>query len=84
MKVIIVTEIASMQRAGEPSLAFYYFKLLRARHIDVWMICQERVREELRKAFADEDFQKIHFIEPTWLQKSFGKSNLYCPLELES
>lgn len=68
MKVIIVTENASMQRAGEPSLAFYYFKLLRTRHIDVWMVCHVRVREELREAFADEDFQKIHFIEPTWLQ----------------
>lgn len=69
MKVIIFTEIASLQRAGKPSLAFYYFKLLRSRHIDVWMVCQERVREELRKTFTDEDFQKIHFIGPTWLQK---------------
>lgn len=69
MKVIIVTEIASMQRAGEPSLAFYYFKLLRSRHVDVWMVCHALVREELRKAFPDEEFQKIHFIELTWLQK---------------
>ncbi|HLO46992.1 MAG TPA: glycosyltransferase family 4 protein [Kamptonema sp.] len=68
MRVAIVTGNASMRMGGEASLPFYYFKLMLDRGIDVWMICHDRVREELREAFRDEHFQKIRFVEDTGLQ----------------
>jgi glycosyltransferase involved in cell wall biosynthesis len=68
MRVVIVAENVSMRMGGEAALPFYYFKLLRARYVDVWMVCHARVREELREAFPNEDFQKISFVEDTWVQ----------------
>lgn len=79
MRVVIVTENASMRMAGEASLAFYYFKLLRARHVDVWMVCHARARKELQEAFSDDDFQRIHFIEGTWLHRKVWQINRWFP-----
>lgn len=70
MRVVIVAENASAQMSGEAFLALYYFNRLRARQVDVWMVCHARVRDELRLLFPDEQvFQRIHFIEDTAFQK---------------
>lgn len=69
MRVLINAENASMRMSGETSIPLYYFNRLRERHIDVWMVCHSRVRQELRELFPnDEDFQKIQFVEDSWLQ----------------
>jgi glycosyltransferase involved in cell wall biosynthesis len=70
MRVVIVAENASAKMSGEAFLALYYFNRLRARNIEVWMVCHARVREELQLLFPDPQvFQYIHFIEDTGLQK---------------
>ncbi|MFM7423774.1 MAG: glycosyltransferase family 4 protein [Elainella sp.] len=79
MKVVIVAENASAKMSGEAFLALYYFNRLRARNIDVWMVCHARVRDELRLMFPDDQvFQRIHFIEDTAFQKSiyYNSKNL--------
>lgn len=68
LRVLIVSENVSMQMGGEASLPFYYFNLLRARQIDVFMICHERVREELRQTLPQEAFQRCRFVKDTPLQ----------------
>ncbi|MGB3535581.1 MAG: glycosyltransferase family 4 protein [Microcoleaceae cyanobacterium] len=66
----MVVENISRKMGGESGKSFYYMELLRERNIDVWVICHERVREELSQEFAEdpEQLSKIHFIDDTWYQ----------------
>ncbi len=80
MKVLIVSGNASMRMGGEASLPLYYFKLLRLHNIETWMICHERVKEELRQIFPnDKDFQKIQFVNDTKLQIAVWRFSEYFP-----
>lgn len=84
MRVVIVAENVSMRMGGEASLPFYYFKLLRERHVDVWMVCHARVREELRSAFPNnEDFQKIRFVEDTGFQALVWRISDWFPYRIK-
>ena len=80
MKVLIVSANASMKMGGEASLPLYYFKLLQLRNIETWMICHERVKEELRQIFPDDrDFQRIQFVNDTTLQITVWRLSRYFP-----
>jgi glycosyltransferase involved in cell wall biosynthesis len=80
MKVLIVSANASMKMGGEASLPLYYFKLLQLRNIETWMICHERVKEELRQIFPDDrDFQRIEFVNDTTLQITVWRLSRYFP-----
>lgn len=80
MKVLIVSANASMKMGGEASLPLYYFKLLQLRNIETWMICHERVKEELRQIFPDDrDFQRIQFVNDTKLQITVWRLSRYFP-----
>jgi glycosyltransferase involved in cell wall biosynthesis len=68
-RVLLITDNASLRMSGETSVPLYYFQLLQARSVDVWMVCHARVREELRDFFSEEVFKKIHFVEDTWQQR---------------
>ncbi len=83
MRVIIVAENISMRMGGEASLPFYYFKLLRNRQVDVWAVCHARVREELREAFPDKDFQKIRFVEDSWFQAALWRIGGWFPYRIK-
>ena len=73
-----------MRMGGEASLPFYYFKLLRERQVDVWIVCHARVREELCKAFPDnKDFQKIRFVEDSWFQVLVWKISHWFPYRIK-
>lgn len=64
LRVVLVAENVSRKMSGESGQNFYYVELLRERKVNVWIVCHERVREELRAEFPDDkDFQKIHFIK---------------------
>lgn len=83
MRVIIVTENASLRMSGESALALYYFERLRKRNVDVWMICHERVRDELREMFPnDEDFKKIRFVEDSSLQRRIIQWGKFTPFRI--
>jgi len=69
LRVLIVAEHASLKFGGEASLPYYYFKLLRQRGAEVWMVVHERTREELTTDFP-QDIDRIAFIRDTWLHRA--------------
>ncbi|WP_413167346.1 glycosyltransferase family 4 protein [Capilliphycus salinus ALCB114379] len=70
MRVLMVVENISRKMGGEAGKSFYYLRLFRERHLEIRAVCHGRVREELRKEFADDPelFRKIHFVDDTWYQ----------------
>lgn len=84
MKVIVAAENASMKMSGEAALALYYFDRLHERSVDAWLVCHERVRDELRERYSDEKvFQKIHFVKDTWLQALIHASGGLVPFQIQ-
>jgi glycosyltransferase involved in cell wall biosynthesis len=74
MRILIIAEHASLQFGGEAALPVHYFRVLRNRKIDVWMIVHERTRKELSELFSD-DLDKILFIKDTiWHKLLFDMS----------
>ena len=69
MRIIIVADNASSLFGGEAFIPFNYFRLLRARNIDVRLVVHARNRLELLNRFPD-DQGRIFFVEDTWLHKA--------------
>jgi len=61
LRILIVAEHASLRFGGEALLPVHYFRVLRARGIETWMLCHERVAEELRAAFPH-DHDRLLFV----------------------
>ena len=68
MRVLIVAEHASAQFGGEAFLPLNYFRLLRERQIDAWLVVHQRTQAELKSLFPD-DSDRIQFVEDTWLHR---------------
>jgi glycosyltransferase involved in cell wall biosynthesis len=83
MNVLIVAENASAKMSGETLLSLYYFNRLRAKNVNVWLVCHQRTREELRQMFSDEIFQTIYFIEDTRLQQIIWKLSKSLPARVK-
>src|SRR3984885_6018919 len=64
-RVLIVSEHASARFGGEAALPLHYFRVLRRRGYNVWLITHARTREELSQAFPGE--QRIVYVEDTRL-----------------
>ena len=54
MKILIVAEHASAAFGGEAALPLHYFRLLRRRGYEVWLLVHERTRDELRQMFGSD------------------------------
>ncbi|MBD2037226.1 glycosyltransferase family 4 protein [Leptolyngbya sp. FACHB-321] len=67
-RVLIVAEHASANFGGEATLPFHYFRILRQRQIEVWMVVHDRTRDELKQLLGA-DFDRIHFITDTSLHR---------------
>ncbi|HZL37503.1 MAG TPA: glycosyltransferase family 4 protein [Tepidisphaeraceae bacterium] len=67
-RVLIVAEHASAKFGGEAILPLHYFRVLRQRGVEVWLIVHSRTREELTSLFAD-DLDRITFIPDTKLHR---------------
>jgi glycosyltransferase involved in cell wall biosynthesis len=73
LRVLIVSEHASAQFGGEAALPLHYFRVLRNRGVDVWLITHSRTRDELARLYPDE--KRIHYIEDTrlhWMMWRIG------------
>jgi glycosyltransferase involved in cell wall biosynthesis len=81
-RVLIVAEHASMRIGGEASLPVYYFKLLRARGIETWMIVHERFRAELAETFP-EDIDRIHFVADTRYHRALWTIGTWMPQKVD-
>jgi glycosyltransferase involved in cell wall biosynthesis len=68
MRVLIVAEHASARFGGEAALPMHYFRVMRARGIDVRMVTHARVRDELRETFPN-DADRIAYIEDTAIHR---------------
>jgi glycosyltransferase involved in cell wall biosynthesis len=64
-RVLIVSEHASASFGGEAALPLHYFRVLRRRGYNVWLITHARTREELSRTFPGE--QRIVYVEDTRL-----------------
>ena len=65
LRVLIVSEHASAQFGGEAALPLHYFRVLRNRGIDVWLVTHSRTRSELMKLYQGDE--RIRYVEDTWL-----------------
>jgi glycosyltransferase involved in cell wall biosynthesis len=63
-RVLIVAEHASAKFGGEAILPLHYFRVLRKRGVEAWLIVHSRTREELSRLFAS-DLDRIHFLPDT-------------------
>lgn len=70
LRVLLVAENASRQMGGEAILPYHYFRILRARGVDVTLIVHERSRAELESLFPAER-EHMRFIADHPLQKLF-------------
>jgi glycosyltransferase involved in cell wall biosynthesis len=72
MRVLIVADNVSARRGGEAILPLHYFRRLRARGIETWLIAHDRTRDELAELLGP-DIARVHFVPDTrvhqWLER---------------
>jgi len=68
-KVLIASENVSMRMGGEASLGYYYAKLLSARGVEVWIVCHDRVREELSASLPPVLLTRVRFVKDSLFQR---------------
>lgn len=76
--ILIVSEHASTRFGGEAALAFHYFRVMRARGLDVRLMTHARVRDELLQAFPGES-DRLLFVEDTALQRLMWRLGKFLP-----
>lgn len=72
LRILIVAEHASAQFGGEAALPLHYFRVLRKRGEEAWLLVHERTRPELERAFPH-DTDRISYIPDTWLHIALWK-----------
>jgi glycosyltransferase involved in cell wall biosynthesis len=72
MKVVVVATNASTRFGGEAILPWHYFRLLRKRGVEAWLVAHERTRLELTALLPDE-VDRMRFVPDRtvqiWLNK---------------
>jgi glycosyltransferase involved in cell wall biosynthesis len=69
---LIVAEHASAKFGGEAILPLHYFRVLRKRGVEAWLIVHSRTRDELVALFPG-DVDRIHFIPDTKYVRLLGR-----------
>ena len=67
-RVLLIAENASARFGGEAILPLHYFRVLRKRGIEAWLIVHDRTREELAALFPG-DLDRILFVPDAKLQQ---------------
>jgi hypothetical protein len=78
MRVVIVAEHASAQFGGEAFLPLNYFRLLRSRQIETWLVSHMRTHVELETLFPDA-IDHMYFVADTWVHRFFYHSGKLLP-----
>ncbi|NEP57127.1 MAG: glycosyltransferase family 4 protein [Symploca sp. SIO2G7] len=81
LRVLIVAENASLKFGGEAALPLHYFRGLRERGIETWLVVHDRTRKELESFFL-EDFSRIHFVPDTVWHRILAQCNNFLPSKL--
>jgi len=82
-RVLIVAEHASARFGGEAFLPLHYFRLLRKRGAEAFILCHSRVRDELCAAFPGE-ISRMHFVEDLPVQRMLWKASTRLPRGFET
>lgn len=72
LRVLIVADNASDRFGGEAILPLHYFRHLRRRGVEVWMVVHDRNRAELERSIPVE-VGRIRFVTDTKLDKFAGR-----------
>ena len=72
VRVLIVAENVSAKFGGEAFLPLHYFRLLRSRGIEAWLLTHQRVQSELDVLFA-EDRERIYYVPDTAAHVALAK-----------
>ena len=76
--VLIVASNTSAKFGGEAVLPLHYFRELRARGAEAWLVTHARVREELKEELA-EDISRVAFVEDSALHRLLWRASTYLP-----
>src|SRR5262249_16691948 len=68
LRILIVVEHASARFGGEAILPLHYFRRLRQRGIEAWLITHARTQEEL-SALLPEEKGRIFYIPDSWVHR---------------
>ena len=80
LRVLITCEHASALFGGEAILPLHYFRVLRNRGIDVWLVTHARTRSELSKLFPEE--RRIHYVEDSALHRLMWRIGSKLPAQI--
>ncbi|MCW6053701.1 glycosyltransferase family 4 protein [Microcoleus sp. A2-C5] len=78
MRIVIVAQNASSQFGGESLLPVNYFRILRSRQIETWLVVHARTQTELEALFP-EDRDRMHFVPDTWLHRLLNNCGRFIP-----
>jgi glycosyltransferase involved in cell wall biosynthesis len=80
-RVLIVSEHASVRFGGEAILPWHYFRYLRRRGVEAWLIVHERTRDELVGLLPGEA-DRMHFLPDTALNKAAWRASRFLPARI--
>jgi glycosyltransferase involved in cell wall biosynthesis len=66
---VIFAEHASPSWGGEAIIPLHYFRILRSRGIEAWMVVHARAREGLERVLPPEDHARIHYVPDSRAQQ---------------
>ncbi|MEG5042646.1 MULTISPECIES: hypothetical protein [unclassified Microcoleus] len=78
MRLLIVAQKASTKFGGESLLPINYFRILRSRQIETWLVVHARTQAELTGLFP-EDRDRMHFVADTWLHRLLNNCGRFIP-----
>lgn len=78
MRICIVAEHASAKFGGEAILPVHYFRQLRSRGIETWLVVHARTRGELGELFPQEA-DRIFYVPDLWIHKVLYRLSTYLP-----
>jgi glycosyltransferase involved in cell wall biosynthesis len=81
MKVLIVAQHASATGGGEAILPLHYFRLLRRRFVEAWLVAHERSRDELT-GLLPEEAGRMYFVPDLPAQKGLFKISRMLPARI--
>ncbi|MEG4218523.1 hypothetical protein QUA27_24755 [Microcoleus sp. Pol14C6] len=68
MRILIGAQNASTKFGGESLLPLNYFRILRSRQLEKWLVAHARTQAELTELFPQER-DRMHFVPDTWLHR---------------
>lgn len=81
MGIVIVAQNASTKFGGEALLPLHYFRILRSRKIETWLVVHARTQAELETLFP-QDRDRMHFVPDTWVHRLLSNCGKFLPSRL--